>query len=298
MALTIACASNRVATVEEVVEQADRLRDPDDPNAIAALAPLLGALANDRELIVRLLNRRLGGRVDGGLTGLARSIPLGAGRRVRLRANIWPSSADLTAGRVQQDDSAYDVAHDHNFHFLTAAYFGAGYVTEIYEYDQDAVEGYIGEAVELRFLERTQFVTGRAMLYRGSRDVHVQFPPEDISITLSLMFETPELSARDQYHFDLQRQTISGFGRDTDTARRIDAVTMAGYAGNGESCQLLGDLARRHPCRRTRLAAYEALVRLLPDDEMKIWERACGDGAALVANEARARLSALGRTSL
>ena len=36
MALTIACASDRVATVEEVIEQADRLRDLDDPNSIAA----------------------------------------------------------------------------------------------------------------------------------------------------------------------------------------------------------------------------------------------------------------------
>lgn len=295
MALTIPCASNRIATVAEVIEQADRLPTPDDPNSIATLAPLLGALANDRELIVRLLNRRLGGRVDGGSTRLAQSMTLGAGKQVRLRANIWPSSADLTAGRVHQGNPTYDVAHDHNFHFLTAAYFGTGYVTEIYEYEQDAIEGYLGEAVELRFLERTQFVSGRAMLYRGSRDVHVQFPPEDISITLSLMFDAPELKARDQYYFDLQRQTISGFGPDTDTARRIDAVVMAGHAGNGDTCQLLGDLARRHSCRRTRLAAYESLVRLLPDDEMKIWERASGDPAPLVANEARARLSALGR---
>lgn len=295
MALTIACASDRVATVEEVIEQADRLRDLDDPNSIAALAPLLGALANDRELIVRLLNWRLSGRVDGGLTGLAQSIALGTGEHVRLRANIWPSSADLTAGRVQQGEPAYDVAHDHNYHFLTAAYFGAGYITEIYEYDHDAIEGYVGEAVELRFLERTKFVPGRAMLYRGSRDVHVQFPPEDISITLSLMFDPPELKARDQYLFDLQRRTINGFGGDTDTARRVDAVAIAGYAGNADSCQLLGDLARRHPCRRTRLAAYEALVRLLPDEASKIWERACDDPARLVANEARARLSALGR---
>ncbi|MGQ3056808.1 MAG: hypothetical protein ACT6T0_06405 [Nevskia sp.] len=296
MALTIACASERTATVEEVVEQADRLRDLDDPNGIATLAPLLGALANDRELIVRLLNWRLRGRVDGGLTGLAQSIALGQGQQVRLRANIWPSTADLTAGRVQQGEPAYDVAHDHNYHFLTAAYFGAGYITEIYEYDHDAIEGYVGEAVELRFLERTKFVAGRAMLYRGSRDVHVQYPPEDISITLSLMFDPPALKARDQYLFDLQRQAINGFGLDTDTARRVDAVAIAGYAGNGDTCQLLGDLARRHPCRRTRLTAYESLVRLLPDDAVKIWERACDDRAPLVANEARARLSAMGRS--
>ncbi len=291
MALTIACASDQLVSVEEVIDRARRLGDRDDPNSLASLAPVLGALVNDRELIVRLLNRRLGGRVDGGSTALAQAIPLGSGKDFRLRANIWPSSADLTAGRVQMSEPRYDVAHDHNFHFLTVGYFGDGYVTEIYEYDHDAIEGYVGEAVELRFLERTRFASGRAMLYRGSRDLHVQFPPDEISITLSLMFDSPVLNARDQFYFDLQRRTIAGFGAHTDTARRIDAVAMAGHAGNGETCQLLGDLARRHPCRRTRLTAYEALARLLPDDALKIWERACSDSAPLVANEARARLA-------
>ena len=291
MALTMPCASTRIATVEEVLTAAEQLRDRDDPHGIATLAPLLGALSNDRELIVRRLNARLAGRVDGGAVGLAQSVPLGSGNAVRLRANIWPSSADLIAGRVQPVEPSYDVAHDHNFHFLTATYFGVGYVTEIYEYEHEAIEGYVGEAVELRFLERTRLMPGRAMLYRGGRDLHVQFPPEDVSITLSLMFDTPELKARDQYLFDLERQTIIGFGPDTDTARRVDALAMAACVGNAETCQLLGDLARRHPCRRTRLAAYEALARLLPLDAMTIWERACGDPAALVANEARARLS-------
>lgn len=292
MALTLPCASDRIATVEEVLDAVRRLPERDDPQALATLAPLLGALANDRELIVRQLNRRLTGSVAGGSTRIAQSIPLGAEPGFRLRANIWPSMADLTAGRVQMAEPSYDVAHDHNFHFLTAACFGTGYITEIYEYDAQAVEGYLGEPVALRFLERTQFRSGFAMLYRGARDVHAQFPPDEVSVTLSLMVEPPALQARDQYFFDLQRRTISGYGADTDTARRVDAVTMAGHAGNGETCQLLGDLARRHSCSRTRLAAYEALARLLPLDAQEIWERAANDRAPLVSSEARARLAA------
>lgn len=292
MALTIPCASDRVATVDEVLDAVRHLPDRDEPQALATLAPLLGALANDHELIVRQLNRRLTGSVGGGPTRIAQSIPLGAEPGYRLRANIWPSMADLTAGRVQMAEPSYDVAHDHNFHFLTATCFGTGYITEIYEYDPAAVEGYIGEPVALRFLERTQFRSGHAMLYRGARDVHAQYPPEDVSITLSLMIEPAALLARDQYFFDLRRRTICGYGADTDTARRVDAVTMAGHAGNGETCHLLGDLARRHPCARTRLAAWEALVRLLPEDRQEIWERATADAAMLVSSEARARLAA------
>lgn len=292
MALTLSCTNSRIASVEEMLEAVRCLPERDDPQALVSLAPLLGALANDRELIVRQLNRRLTGSLAGGSTRISQAILLGAEPGFRLRANIWPSMADLTAGRVQMAEPGYDVAHDHNFHFLTAPCFGTGYVTEIYEYDADRVEGYVGEPVALRFLERTQFRAGQAMLYRGARDVHVQYPPEDVSITLSLMVEPPALIARDQFFFDLQRRAISGYGPDTDTARRVDAVTMAGHAGDGETCQLLGDLARRHPCARTRLAAYGALVRLLPDDAQEIWERAAADSAPLVAGEARARLAA------
>lgn len=292
MAMTLTCATGQSASIEEFIEllEQDRI-DPQDLDSIASAAPLLSALTNDRELIVRPLNRYLKLGFKGSMPGLEQAIPLGQHGHFRLRANVWPSTADITAGRVLPDQFAYDHAHDHNFHFMTIAYFGTGYVTEIYEYDYDRVEGYIGEMVELRFLERTQFSAGRAMLYRASRDLHIQFPPEDLSITLSLMADLPELRSRDQFYFDLQHRTISGFAPHSETSRRIDIITMAGQAGNDDTCQMLSDMAESHSCRRTRLAAYEALARLRPAEAVGIWERAADDRAPLVANEARARLA-------
>lgn len=291
MALTLPCATTQTATLEEFVEFLQGNVESRDLDSLVSAAPMLSALVNDRELIVRPLNEYLKLGFKGSMPGLEQSIPLAECGPLRLRANVWPSTADITAGRVLPDQLAYDHAHDHNFHFMTIAYFGEGYVTEIYEYDYDRVEGYIGEPVELRFQERTHFQAGRAMLYRASRDLHIQFPPEDLSITLSLMVETPELRNRDQLFFDLQHRTISGFAPNSETSRRIDIVAMAGQTGNGDTCQMLRDLALNHPCRRTRLAAYESLVRLLPADAVKIWEKASDDREPLVANEARARLA-------
>lgn len=292
MAMTLTCSTPRNASLADFIEHLQQEHiDPRDVDSIASAAPMLSALSNDRELIVRPLNQYLKLGFKGSMPGLEQSIPLAEHGFFRLRANVWPSTADITAGRVLPDQFAYDHAHDHNFHFMTIAYFGAGYVTEIYEYDYERVEGYIGEMVDLRFLERTQFSAGRAMLYRANRDLHIQFPPEDLSITLSLMAELPELRGRDQFFFDLQHRTISGFAPHSETSRRIDVIAMAGQAGDDDTCQVLGDLAASHPCRRTRLAAYEALVRLRPEDSVAIWERASGDSAPLVANEARARLA-------
>lgn len=293
MATSLPCPTTRLVTVEELLDHLRNDVDARDVEQLGELAPLLGGLVADRELIVRPLNEQFKRGFTGTLLGHQQSITLAVEGDFHLHANIWPSTADIAAGRVSADPFSYDNAHDHNFHFLSTAYFGTGYIADVYEYNYERIEGYIGEPVDLRFQERIQVSSGVARLYQASRDVHIQFPPEDLSISLSLMAETPELRARDQFFFDLQHRVISGFAPYSDTSRRVDLVAMAGSAGNAESCQILSDLARSHPCRRTRLTAYESLARLLPGDAMKIWERACDDPEALVSNEARGRLAVL-----
>ena len=191
--------------------------------------------------------------------------------------------------------SAYDFAHDHNYTFMTVTHLGPGYVTEIYEYDYDKVEGYVGESVELRFLEKVRFGPGTVMLYRASRDVHIQYAPEELAITLNLMVSLPEVRIREQYYFDVTKGVISSYPNELQASGRASFVRLAGYVGDGDTQQMLGDLAARHPCRRTRLTAIEALCRLRPDDALSLWEKAATDPAPLVANTARRRIGELNR---
>ena len=67
---------------------------------------------------------------------------------------------------------------------------------------------------------------------------------------------------------------------------------MAAQVGNGNTQQLLYDLSRQHPCRRTRLAAYQSLAQLNPADAGPIWESACRDREPLLVHAARAQLLA------
>lgn len=293
MALTVPCLTTRVITVDEYIDYVRREVDVRDIESVAASASMLSALANDPELVVRELNKQVKKEFKPGLVGSAQVILIGLGPDFYVRANIWPSRADIAAGRIYQDQFSYDVAHDHNYNFMTVGYLGPGYFTDIYEYDREKLEGRSGEPVEFRFLERTLFAGGCAMLYRACKDAHIQYPPEDLSITLNLMINEPDVRARDQYFFDMETRTISDFPAAQDGSRRTAIVSMAGLAGNDETRQLLTDLSAQHSCRRTRLTAFEALARLMPESEASIWERACDDPERLVSKTARERLKAL-----
>lgn len=294
MAITIACTTDRVVSIDEYLDYVGAHVDLRDTDSIVESAPMLRALANDRALVVQRLNHQVKSLFSRDAVASAQVVFLGKGKDFFVRANIWPSSADVSAGRVYQDQFAYNAAHDHNYSFMTVGYLGPGYVTEIYEYDFDKVEGYAGEPVDLRFLERTMFSTGSVMLYRASRDVHIQYPPDELSITINLMISRPEVMLRDQYFFDLESKTLAAFPTQTDSSRRVSIVRMAAYAGDGDTQQLLADLTQTHACRRTRLAAFESLAQLQPSRATKIWETACRDREPLVAHAAQRKLAALG----
>lgn len=293
MTISISCQTSEVASVEDYIDHVRTKVDLRDDDSIAASAPMLRALANDRELVVRELNRRIENYFSDGGMPSAQSLLLGRDDHFYVRANIWPAISDMASGRAYQDQFAYNLAHDHNFSFMTVNYLGPGYETEIYEYDYDKVQGYIGEPVDLRFLEKVRFGTGMVMLYRASRDVHVQHAPAELTITLNLMIARPEVRLRDQFFFDLTTRTISSYPPEIAPSSRSSLVSLAGYLGDGETQQLLSDLAVQHPCRRTRLSAFEALSRQGPAESAKVWEKATSDPAPLVANTARRQLRML-----
>jgi len=294
MALTLSCNATQAISIEDYVAHIGAHVDLRDLDSIAASAPMLRALANDRTLVVQRLNKLVENAFSRDSIPSAQAIFLGQGKDFYIRANVWPSTADIAGGRLYQDRFAYNEAHDHNFTFMTVGYLGPGYETDIYEYDHEKVEGYVGEPVDIRFLERVRFAAGMVMLYRASSDLHIQHPPEELTITLNLIISLPEVRIRDQLFFDLQNKKISEFPIETDASKRVSFLNLAAHLGNGDTRELLSDLARQHPCRRTRLTAYEALSRQVPQEAAATWECAARDPAPLVVRIARKRLSELG----
>jgi len=293
MALSIPCSTTNVISIDEYLDHVRTQVKIRDFDSVAGSARMLRALANDRALIVRGLNSRIENYLADGVLPSAQALFLAGGDGFYVRAAIWPAINDMVSGRAYQDQFAYNLAHDHNFSFMTVNHLGPGYETELYEYDYDKVEGFVGEAVDLRFVEKVRFGADIAMLYRANRDVHVQYPPTELTITVNLMVADRDSLLRDQYFFDLATRTIAGYPPELAATKRQSLLNLAGFLGDDNTAQLLNDLALRHPCKKTRLSAFNALSRQQPHEAASIWGRASADPAPLVANTARKRLQNL-----
>lgn len=291
MALTIPCSERSITSIEEYIDHIQSKVDLQDIDSLANSAAMLRALSNDRALVVRELNNLIVNAVAYLQPTSAQTIILGRGEGFYVRANLWPAIADMANARAYQNQFAYNIAHDHNFTFMTVTHLGPGYETEIYEYDYERVEGYVGECVDLTFLQKTRFTTGAVMLYRASRDAHVQHAPEDLTVTLNLMVAA-QCALQDQYQFDLASRTISAVG-DTHAAGRMSLISLAASIGDEQTIGLLHDVATKHPCRQTRLSAFNALSEKSPTEAPAVWRQAARDPAPVVANAARRRLARL-----
>jgi hypothetical protein len=173
-----------------------------------------------------------------------------------LRANLWPAATDAVYVASGAAAFAYGVPHDHNFSFLTAGYWGPGYVSDYYDYDAERVDGRLGEALNLTFVERSALSEGRMMLYRAHRDIHSQFPPERLSISLNIMDEGEHVPWRDQYIVDLKCGTIAK--RPTLTSGEMLLRCAVHLTDNGKD--VAEQLARMHPVPRVRASAIAALA--------------------------------------
>lgn len=274
----------------DALDQADF--DARDEDSFAAIGPLLARLGRNRGFLADLAIEELKTRCEGQL----RTAAYGAqvlllrppnGRYV-LRANFWPARSDPAMRASGPAAFFYDLPHDHNFPFLTYGYMGPGYWSDYFEYDVETLTGLPGENARLRFVERARLEPGRLMLYRMRRDIHVQLPPDSLSVSLNILGADPAQPWIEQYRFDIARGTIAE-GLTTTASEAL--VALAAHLGNG--LDLAADFARRHPSARMRVTALAALASALPGEGEALLERAAGDPSPYVAGHARLRLARL-----
>lgn len=167
-------------------------------------ASMLSRLYNNREFLGEILLSQLADaeRFEADNPYTPQVFMLHTGERYFIRAAIWTPKA----GRKGEEIFFYEDPHDHNFSLLTLGYIGRGYRTSLFEYEHDAVEGYVGEVVAIRSLGSMQLSAGRTLFYRASRDIHVQYPPDDFSVSINVIVPHPE---RRQFSFSIEQQGAS-----------------------------------------------------------------------------------------
>lgn len=202
-----------------------------------------------------------------------------------LRANLWPAATDAVYAASGPLAFAYGLPHDHNFHFLTTGYWGPGYVSDYYDYDAEAVDGRLGEPLDLTFIERSQLSEGKMMLYRAHRDIHSQLPPDSLSVSLNIMDEGEHVPWRDQYIVDLEHGTIAR--RPTITPGEMLLRCAVHLTDNGKD--IAEQFAKAHPVPRVRANAIAALAAAAEEVEERVvvLEQGMRDGDARVRDDCR-----------
>ncbi|MBX7495585.1 transposase [Qipengyuania sp. 6B39] len=288
--------ANRATTLDEVIDSLGDGFDPRDEKSADEAAQLLGRLGRNPDFLGDLLIERLRERHRQDYDALGygpQAIVLSPLRGTSfLRANIWPSESEACFAASGAKSFVYGIPHDHNFDFLSVGYFGPGYRSDYYEYDYEAVDGYVGETAQLRFIERSALHEGRLMHYRAHCDIHSQLPPEAMSVSLNIMHIAAGQGWFDQYGFDLDSCAVTGVLNPTSTEVFLRcAVGMGGVA----ALELAEDFGLHHPSDRLRLASYEARAGLAntPDESDALWREAELSGSNLLAREAMARRRAI-----
>lgn len=262
MTTTIDCDDQNGITLEEYIEFCHATPGLAEPEVTISTSGMLRRLANNSSFLADFLTEQLKQVEHYHLKTdfTPPSFYLYQCPEFSVRAVLW-----LPGEEIRDNDEAiahgYGVAHNHHFNFLTCGYFGPGYRTTIYNYNPDHFAGLTGEKVQLDLQEDTLLTPGKLMHYRHSRDVHVQYPPESLSLSINLIFPRhPDASI--QSVFDLKHNIIKRYLDSLPTTNAI--IKAAILLHNEESVELLEHIATNHHCPRTRAMIFNTLLELNP----------------------------------
>lgn len=273
--------SSEVFSVEEYVDYVRRNVDVRDFESVVESASALRSLANNRKFVLDGYHDELkrcwaGASVN---ENSPQSIVIASERDYFVRTNIWLPVEERLAD-FEKSLYSYDLAHDHNFNFVTVGYFGEGYKTDLYTYDYNKVDGYEGEHVDLEAHGRHQLIPGRTMVYEAGRDVHVQRTPAEVSVSLNLMCRNARIEPTQQYIFDVEKSCISRGAGDL-TSTRMFLLDLMRAMHDENTIDILQDVAASHRCDRTKAYALRVLRDIRPKDAEYFLTRATSRVAAL-----------------
>ena len=258
-------------------------------NDLIASAPLLKKLSNNKDFLIDRAFAELKNCLQFQETNVygPQVLLLHANRHYYIRANIWKPVSSL---EMQVPGFSYDVCHDHNFSILTVGYLGPGYQSRTYTYDNARCVGISGEAVGLNDEEVFTLSEGKVALYRAKRDVHIQLPPERLSVSINLIPNTA--SQRElQFQIDESSRTICSYLGFTGAEV---AIRIAGLMGSRECLEALTDIARQHPSQKIRAAALASQLRIARDCAEAVFSEMNATQTVLVRHLVKSELAEYG----
>jgi hypothetical protein len=245
-------------SLHEYIEWLEQGRyDLSDQNDLIASAIYLKKLGNNKDFLIDRVFAELKNCLQFQQTNtyVPEVLLLHTTSNYFIRANIWKP---ITKVEEQMPGFRYDVCHDHNFHILTIGYLGPGYRSRAYTYDRTTCVGMLGETVDLTSEGVFTLTEGKIALYRGKQDVHIQLPPERLSVSINLI-PKGRVQNEVQLQFDEASGTICRYLNFTGAEV---VVRLAGLLKSPEYLEVLSRIAGQHPSSKIRALALVSQMRI------------------------------------
>ena len=279
MTITVDCSDKEQIELDEYIDFCRSQTHLSDRDKVLSDAYMLRRLANNKRFFLDFLNGQLRRvlQYDVKTDFTPPSFYLFSCDTFSVRAVLWlpcdaPDSEDATS-------LGYGVTHNHHFDFLTCGYYGPGYRTIVHLCDKRRMTGLVGEQVEAAFQDDTLLTPGKLMFYRHTEDIHVQYPPESLSVSINLIFPShPE--ALEQCAFDPETWVITRHLDPMRTTTRLFQV--ARLLHNEQTVEQLLAIADKHCHPRVRSMAYFSLLSILPGSNADLLRQAGMDSSSFV----------------
>lgn len=185
-----------------------------------------------------------------------------------LRLMLWIPSGH----QARPVPFSYEGAHDHAFDLMTVGFFGPGYRTSLYSFNYEDTIQHSDGLTQLNYLGDMYLKESDIIYYFANKDVHVQHPPESLSVSLNLIITKPDATVR-QTVFDLEEphdnDVVLGrarFNSPYKLGNQRSIFSILSSYGNERSLQAILEIARHHELDEVRALAWVALLcRSAPD---------------------------------
>ena len=269
MARLTPCLNSDVIGLGDFIEYASSNVDCRDPDSVAAAAPMLRSLANDRRLLLAPLHQQMREQFSHRKTPSTQVVVLGGGQDFYVRVDLWPAASHARSQLFAEQFGLYAIGTGQSFPTLMTGYFGPGLIHDLYAYEPLAIKGMPGERVPLTFVERVTLSTQVAALFLPHGEVIQRVAPQSFSASLSLMIHH---ETGDMHLVDVASQTLCDYPPQISSSRRAAMLRLAGLIGDANTQQYLEDISAAHFCPRTRQAAREAMEALASAPPENLWK--------------------------
>ncbi|MDI9358435.1 MAG: hypothetical protein QM528_05775 [Phycisphaerales bacterium] len=277
MALTIQEDTTEQISLKDFIAYCDATIKSNEMDTLLACSKHLKMLSNNKTFLVAYLKTEIENNIESfqrNNLSNAQTLLLHLNAHYFLRVLLWHDTKTERGKKDWREVGVDDIIlghHDHDTSFMTVGYMGSGYETDIWEYDCHKTAGYIGEKVEMKFLEKTSLQNGKIMVYRAGRDIHTQYPPQEFSLTINLVLKSNHKFNYAAPMFDVQKREISQISINNYMINSLRyLMNIASLLKAEKLINILEQLSTVHPSHLIRLASLKLLVKMQPNNHKRI----------------------------